>query len=146
MCKPKRAKSVSCSQLRGSPQGTICLSSVSRWPLCILPDFWVCWAVLYVTLCWKRAIVSMLKRQHDSQGNLVGFFLWWLKDEKAWLRVNMSLHVHGFLSHGISISSVRSTNTNAWWTAGAKLNKEGGVLTSDICMSNFRTMLVRLVY
>lgn len=34
--KPGRVKSVSCSLLGRSPQGAICLSTVSRWPLSIL--------------------------------------------------------------------------------------------------------------
>lgn len=34
--KPGRVKSVSCSLLRRSPQGAICLSTVSQWPLSIL--------------------------------------------------------------------------------------------------------------
>ncbi len=34
-----RVRSVGCSLLSGSPRGTICLSPVSRWPLCIPPLF-----------------------------------------------------------------------------------------------------------
>lgn len=81
---PERVKSVSCSLLRRSPQGAICLSTVSRWPLSLrgLSSWAACHTLLQKanSLHAKEAAVTAW----ITWGSLAYFYGVWRTGGRDW--------------------------------------------------------------